>query len=240
MKRVLTLLIVMSAILFAVSPALAENNNDAPDTMSMYAMLEDSPARELGPIASTMQRVAPFANPKAGGARPMLLWFHWANQRKPFVPSLLFLLFTSTLISCVIPNWMQNAQAACRERFWRTFFTGALCAVLAMATVRVALLTMLGWPLAVFLVGAYELALLAGLSVMVLLLGQSIGYYLKVDKWSSRSDVRRLACILIGAILCAALLQIPGFGLLPRIGTRLLAMLSVVGLGALYRTLRRA
>src|SRR5688572_14010185 len=51
-----------------------------------YAMLDDKPVRELGPIASQMQRFAPWAPNKRVATRPMLIWFHWANQAKPFIP----------------------------------------------------------------------------------------------------------------------------------------------------------
>jgi len=73
---------------------------------------------------------------------------------------------------------------------------------------------------------------------MVLLIGESVGYYLKLDRWIKRPDVRRLACLLLGTLICVLLLQIPGVGILPKIGTRLVAMLALVGLGGLYRSRR--
>jgi hypothetical protein len=75
------------------------------------------------------------------------------------------------------------------------------------------------------------------LSVVSLLIGQSLGAWLRLCKlpFMNRPDVCRFAQLLLGALICALLLQIPGFGFLPKIGTRFVALLAVLGLGGLYR-----
>jgi hypothetical protein len=204
--------------------------------MGMYAMLE-APHEER-PGMQLMQRLLPMAEKRAVG-RPMLLWYHWANQRKPFGPSLVFLLFFSVTLSSLLPRWMSKSQVECKSHFWKSFLHGALVLAVAITSVRASLLTMIGWPLAIICMGLVQLFVIAGLTVLVLSLGQSIGFHLKVEKWITRPDVRRLFCILIGAVVCAALLQIPGVGILPRIGTRLVMLLAVVGVGGLFRSRHR-
>jgi hypothetical protein len=185
-----------------------------------------------------MERFSASGNARLA-PRPMLAWYHWANQRKPFGASLAFILFFSVTLSSLMPRWMSNSQAECKRHFWRTFFQGALLFAVAMTAVRVSLLTMLGWPLATLFMGLVQLMAVGGLTVLVLSLGQSVGFFLKADKWIRRPDVRRLFCLLIGSLICAALLQIPGAGPLPRVGTRLVALLAVVGVGGLFRSRRR-
>lgn len=211
-------------------------HGDMQQDLLMYAMLEVPPPPPHGG-AEILQRIAPFNSRRLGG-RPMLLWYYWANQPKRFLPSLAFLLFTSILISSCAPRWMVSAQGECKHHFWRSFLQGILAVAVAITAVRCGLITMIGWPLAVVLAGCLQLALVGGLSVLILLIGQAFGHYLRMDKWITRPDVRRLACILIGCLLIAALLQIPGVATLPRIGTRLVALLAVVGLGGLFRSRR--
>lgn len=233
-KLLLALLLVLSIGAAQAQPESAE----ATDDLSFYAMLDTKPTVESGPpVARIFERFAPFANRRAG-ARPMLIWYHWANQPKPFLSSFLLMLFASVVFTSLVPGFSQIAQTHCKARFWRTFFVGLLIAVLCICGVRIGLLTMIGWPMAVFLAGGFQLALLAGLSVMVLLIGQSLGYYAKMEKWIARPDARRLAYLVVGALVCAALIQIPGVGILPKIGTRLVMMLALVGLGGLWRARR--
>jgi hypothetical protein len=205
------------------------------DPIKLYALMETDFAPEPGPIARAWQQWVPIDRVKRG-ARPMLIWYHWANQPKPFVPSLLIILFASAVVTSVLPNWTVAAQAQCKAHFWRTFFVGALIGIVGITGIRAALATQIGWSLSILITAALELALVAGLSVMVLAIGQSVGYFLKMESWIQRPDIRRLAYLLLGALICAALLQLPGVGVLPKIGARLLGLLALVGLGGLYRT----
>jgi hypothetical protein len=233
-------------ILFAV-PVWADDDDhhDAPSAvhgdlqsdMMMYALLEMPPPPRQHDGAELMQRLAPFANRRIGG-RPMLLWYHWANERKRFFPAFAFLLFTSILISSCAPRWMTSAQGECKHHFWKSFLQGLLMVALGITAVRAGLVTMIGWPMAVLLAGLLQIALLGGLSCLILLIGQAFGHYLRLEKWITRPDVRRLTCIVIGCLLIALMLQIPGVATLPRIGTRLVAMLAIVGLGGLFRSRR--
>lgn len=208
------------------------------EEMKMYAMLDSQQMPEPGLLAQHLQKLVPIPNRKVG-IRPMLLWFHWANLPKPFGPCFLFILFISVSVTSVMPVWVKKAEMFCKQSFWRTFFVGCLIATLTITLIRGALLSMFGWPMSVLVAGAFQLSLLVGLSVMVLLIGESLGYYLKLDAWIKRPDVRRLACLVLGTLICVALLQIPGIGILPKIGTRLVAMLALVGLGGLYRSRQR-
>ena len=216
--------------------ALPAVHGDVQSDLMMYALLE-TPPPPTAAGARMIDGLSPL-NRRLGG-RPMLLWYHWANQHKRFLPSLAFLLFTAVLISSSAPHSITHAQGECKRHFWRCLLQGIFIVVLANTCVRAGVLTMIGWPLAIVLAGILELGLVAGLTVLILLLGQAIGHYLRMDKWITRADARRLACILLGALLIALLLQIPGFATLPRIGTRLVALLAIVGLGGLFRARRR-
>jgi hypothetical protein len=207
------------------------------DDMAMFALLEP-PRDQPSGMARWMEQFPRIGHRPTTG-RPLLVWYHWANQRKPFLPSLLFILFFSVTISSLMPHWTANAQSECKTRFWRTFFHGCMAMAIGLIAVRFSLMSKIGWPAAIILMGLVQITVLCGLSVLVLSVGQSVGTHLKLDKFIARHDVRRLTFILLGALVCALLLQIPGFGPLPRIGTRLVALLALVGVGGLVRTRRQ-
>lgn len=251
-SRAIAILIIILAFLIVSSAtnALAQPTPDSTsgaqtdsrtvdfDELGQYALLAPPASDEMGPLGDSLHKLrplVPFANPRIG-TRPMKVWFQWANRPKPFLPTFLILLFASFLITAMIPKWCDAAKAECKARFWKTFFVGLIVCLLGMAAVRIALLTMIGWPLSILISALVQLALLAGMSVIVLAIGQAIGFHLQFDKWIARPDARRLACILIGAAICALMIQIPPIGILPKLGTRLALMLAFVGLGGLYRT----
>jgi hypothetical protein len=202
------------------------------ENVRMYALLEPTPMPSNMPGARLAERF-----PQLGGqhiAAPRMLWFHWANGEKRPVAAFLFLLFFSVTLSALFPRWTAKAQVECKTHFWRSLLFGVLVVAVAVVAMRLSLATLLGWPLAILIMGGLQFLALTGLTAMIVLMGQSIGFYLKFETLIKRPDVRRLAYIVIGALL----LQIPGVGTLPRIGTRLVALLAMVGIGALFRARR--
>lgn len=234
-RRIVNLLAALLLVMtVSCTVAVGQDELEYERDIHMFAFLHAPPQEPRG-FGRLLQR-APIFEQQRLGTRPMVVWYHWANERKPFVPSLLFMLFFSITLTSLAPRWAANAQVECKARFWRMFLFGCLILAVAITAIRICLLTMLAWPAAIVLMGAIQIAVIGGLSVMTLSIGESIGSHLRADKWIARADVRRLFCLLIGSLICALLLQIPGFGPLPRIGTRLVGLLAVVGLGALFRS----
>lgn len=234
-RRIVNLLAALLLVMtVSCTVAVGQEESQYEREIQMFAFLQ-SPPHEPAGFGRFWQR-APIFEKQLMATRPMIVWYHWANQPKPLFLSLLFVLFFSVTLTSLAPRWAANAQVECKAKFWRMFLFGCLILAVTITAVRVCLLTMLGWPAAIVLMGAMQIAAIGGLSVMILSIGESIGSHLKVDKWIARADVRRLFCLLIGSVICALLLQIPGFGPLPRIGTRLVGLLAVVGLGALFRS----
>lgn len=181
-----------------------------------------------------------FGDPSAADTvRPMMQWREWANQPKPFLRSALFILFFSVVLWAAMPKRLELAESPVRTRFWRSFLLGVLVVAVGVVFARVSIRTMLGWPLGMLALAVLEFALLSGLAVMVSILGQRIGQLLALTRWplvGSRDSARRFAELLMGALVCALLLQIPALGPLPPLGTRLVSLLAVLGLGGIFRT----
>jgi hypothetical protein len=223
------MLLVQCCLFLVVSSSIAiaqdrEAAQAPSENIRMYALLEPTPMPSNMPGARLAERF-----PQLGGqhiATPRMLWFHWANGEKRPIAAFLF------------PKWTAKAQVECKTHFWRSLLFGVLVVAVAVVAMRLSLATLLGWPLAILVMGGLQFLALTGLTAMIVLMGQSIGFYLKFETLIKRPDVRRLAYIVIGALICALLLQIPGVGTLPRIGTRLVALLAMVGIGALFRARR--
>jgi hypothetical protein len=220
---------------------------DKGNPLYFYAFLEGKPDFPVGPVEEFL-RSQPFAREAIARIRrgegrfvvaPMLQWYCWANERKPFGHSLLFCLLVTLVTWAALPNRMASAQTACRQFFWKSLLAGVLCAVVAAVFVRAVFLTQIGWPLGVVLMGFIQLVLLCGLGIAASLLGHSVGVYLQLEKWvylRNHEGWRRFVEFLFGAVICALLVQIPCLGRLPRIGTRLVILLALLGVGGLYLT----
>ena len=212
-----------------------------------YAFIEEDPAGMNGPAYDLLKDKAFFKdlivphNENERKFRPMLQWRAWANQRQKFLPSLLFLGFFSFLGWWLIPSRLSAAAKECRSDFWKSVGTGILLGVLTVTANRTIFLTEIGWPLGILIAGAFQGAMLAGLAVAVFILGNSVNALIRLHKLPliAAKPTCSLNCDLItGSVLSALILQIPQLGDIPRIGTRLLALFALLGLGALYRQYR--
>jgi hypothetical protein len=230
------------------SPTQADGSTDgaamqADDSIYYYAFLEQRNAPTHGPAIDFL-RDKPFfrdliAAQEKQKFRPMVQWFYWANQRHPFGQAVGFLLLSNVVVWALLPERLRRAETEVREKFWRSFGYGVLVGAIAVLFMRTCFLTMIGWPLGILVGGALLFAALCGLAVTTSVLGRSITALLRIDKLKpmvERPDMLRLTQILVGVIVCALLLQIGGAGDLPKIGTRLVALFAILGIGALFRT----
>lgn len=217
------------------SVAQAASADSGADSIYFYAMMQ--PTGPIPPKLQNFLKKHPEVRSQLG-YRPMLQWAVWANKPKPFLPSLAFILVFALVDWALFPHWMSAAQTYCRERYWSTFWVGTLILGIAIWMVRMSVITLFNWPMGMFLGGLLQFISMAGLSVVVSMIGQTLAVLLKISKWSfigQREDAYRFAYLLLGALACSVLLQIPGIGDLPRIGPRLVGLLAILGFGGIFR-----
>lgn len=225
-----------------------QSTTDSSDLTYFFAFLAEDPQPLRGGIVEYF-RDKPFArdfisphDKEERKFRPMLQWRRWADRHQRFFPALGFIAFTSTLIWSLIPGILQAASEESRKSFWRCFGTGALMAALTMILTRSVFQTQLGWPLGILLAGLSQAAMLVGLAVAVFNLGHSVlllAQLNKINALSKNPAAFRVGELLVGSLLAALLLQIPPLGPVPQVGTRLLALFALLGVGSIYRILRR-
>lgn len=229
----------------AINPVSITDPADDED-MLFYAFLKNDPSQAPPFIAAFgnndfVKNFLLSTNREDAQFRPMLQWRRWAEQKQPFLRSWLFCLFTSWSFWILIPKKLQAAEQVCRKEFWTCQLNGFALAGICLILARAAFLTHLGWPLGILLIALFQLGLLLGLTIIVSLSGHRIALLLRLGKWplfSSRRGLCRFGELFLGTLLCAAILQIPVLGDLPRIGTRLVALFCLLGLGSLYKCLK--
>lgn len=170
--------------------------------------------------------------------RPILYWRAWSNRALPVIPSVGFVLLMSLVPWALIPKVMAETQACLRGKFWKSVFSGMFSLALSLTLIRCLVISDVGIPLAVLILSFLQLGLLLGISASSLLVGRTVLLRLHLTKsgWlSERPNLLLVSEIALGAGLIALLLQIPGIGVLPRIGTRLVMLLAILGLGSLVR-----
>lgn len=231
------------------SPELSFSPDDAEDrddTM-FYAFLEGDNKPGNGPLYDFL-RGRPGAHFLLGPhtrmehkVRPLMQWRRFADRRQRFVPAFLFLFGVSFLYWFIFPGTMQTSAEECKRNFWKSFGTGLLLAIIVLSLMRTAFLTQFGWPFGILLAGTVQAAVLAGLAVAIYDLGHAIILLSGVKNlpfFSSRPKLLRACDIFAGALLSALILQIPGAGVVPRVGTRLLSLFGLLGVGAICRVIK--
>lgn len=209
-----------------------------------FAFLEEDPNAPNGPVYDYLKD-KPFIrdiivphNAMERKFRPMMQWRAWAEKPQGFVASTLFIALVSFVCSWLFPKKIKEAARECRTNFWKSFGSGSLIAIVWTILTRSIFLTEIGWPLGVVLNALFQAAMLGGFSVVVLLLGSSLNAILKIhrlEQLNEKPAYLLVADLLVGSISAALILQIPGFGDIPRIGARLIALFAVLGLGSIYR-----
>lgn len=221
-----------------------ENAKNSFNKTLFYAFLEEDPSAPNGPVYDYLKD-KPFIsdiivprNEMERKFRPMMQWRSWAERQQPFIPATLFICLLSFVCSWLMPQKMKECARECRSNFWKSFGSGALVAVIWTVLTRSIFLTEIGWPLGVLLNALFQAAMLTGFSVAVFLLGNSLNAVFKVHRLhqlENKPNHQLVSDLVIGSLAAALILQIPEVGDIPKIGSRLLALFAVLGLGALYR-----
>lgn len=170
--------------------------------------------------------------------RPLLYFRMWANKPLPLVPSFLFLLFISLVASEVMPARMEVARQYYTNHYWKSLWSGLISCLLFTTLARALFASEIGVPLATVSLAALQFFVLIGVAISSTLIGQTIlsVFGPKQSIAVKRPWFERLAAPLVGSLLMSLLLVIPPLGILPRIGIRLIMLLSFLGMGAWFRT----
>lgn len=225
-----------------------DQENDDKDETMFYAFLEADNSQSHGPLLEMLKGRVGVQNLLQPHTkierkfRPMMQWRRWADKRQRFFPSFLFIFGLSFLYWFVMPGIMQSSAEECKSSYWKSFGTGVLLATIVLSLMRSVFVSQFGWPFGIVLAGTSQAAMLAGLAVAIYNFGHSVillSGLKRLHFFSSRPKLLRACDIFAGAFLSALILQIPGGGLLPRIGTRLLALFALLGVGAICRVLKK-
>ncbi|HEY9714771.1 MAG TPA: hypothetical protein V6C72_14985 [Chroococcales cyanobacterium] len=171
--------------------------------------------------------------------RPMLYWRWWSNQRPRPVLSFAILLIVSLIAVHFMPGNLAPAVQFCQSRFWRAMGSGILFSVLDLTVIRPLFITEICTPLAFLLLAVLQLLMLLGFAVVAHLLGNRVMVGLRLSKlamFQERPGFSRSISVLCGTLILTLILLIPGIGHLPRLGARLVALLAILGMGALLRS----
>lgn len=263
MKRLLLLILLMLVMLptaaFAqpASPVAGEQepstrsagalapNKESVDPSMFYAYLREMPEASSGPvenlIANQLFPGKSIQDTPLGMQRfrPMLQWRHWANQRQRLLPSFGFCFAASCILWIPFGRKLDFAAVICRARFWRSLFVGVLVCMLVMFFARLLFLSGVGWPAGILVIALMQLGLVTGLVVSVNLVGEAVARVIRLTHIAfvaERPVVQRGLFLFIGAFILSGVLLIPGPGMLPPIGPRLIMLFALLGLGALYRS----
>lgn len=248
----LTIVVFLWAPVAVASDATAALVPDSTDVASrrveeplFYAYLGEMPEASSGPVADLIVNKmfpgksiqdTPLGMQKF---RPMLQWRHWANQKQRFFPSLIFTFLVSFILWIPFGRRLDSAGAKFRQKFWRCLGSGVLVSVLLLFLARLLFLSDIGWPAGILTIAVAQLSLLAGLVVAVNLVGESIARAVRVTQIrfvGERPLLQRATFLFLGSLVLSGVLLIPGPMHLPPIGTRLILLFALLGLGALYKT----
>ncbi|MBI2810235.1 MAG: hypothetical protein HYX67_05340 [Candidatus Melainabacteria bacterium] len=199
----------LSAFCFLGSAVGAQEDSTP---VSISAATVPGETESSSPYVSLARQFQPDLSKEDLRRRPLLYFRMWANKPLPMVPSFLFLLFITVVASELMPAFTTAARALFASE--------------------------IGVPLAVLSLAVLEFFLLVGTTISVTLIGQTILSVLSPKRAPSakRHWVKRLAAPLVGSLLLSLLLIIPPLGILPRVGIRLIMLLSFLGMGAWFRT----
>lgn len=226
-----------------------DNNADLNSEASFYAFLSDKNLEPSGPVYGYLKDKPFFQAFMKDGQigenkfRPVLQWRHWADKRQPFFASLVFCFFVSLLLWSLAPGKLKAAESSAKTEFWPSFGFGLLATGLIVFSARTFFLTHIGWPLGIVTMAGFQLSLLIGLAIAVSLLGHAVVVLIKVKDlgiFKNNPVCLRFWEYLIGALICALILQIPAPTGLPQPGTRILALMAILGFGALVRNWQKS
>ncbi len=229
--------VLLSASCLFCSATLAAEEESSP--VSISAVTVPSETDTAAPSVGLAQQFQPNSLKKEDLRRRPLLYFRlWANKPLPLVPSFLFLFFITVVASEIMPARMEVARRYYANNYWRSLWSGILATLLFTTSARALFASEIGVPLAVVSLAALEFFILIGTTISTTLIGQTILSVLNPKRApaTTRHWAKRLAAPLVGSLLLSLLLIIPPLGILPRVGIRLIMLLSFLGMGAWFRT----
>jgi len=169
--------------------------------------------------------------------RPFLYFRLWANRPLRIVPMSLFVFVMTLVLGYAMKSNFAVAHQTIRRQFWRCFGQGFITILIVLSFVRPLYASVIGTPLAQLLVGLVELLLLIGLAATVILIGETC---LKrtglADKFGSHDRLYRLSVTTLGSIFVGLIMALPGIGMLPPVGIRLVLYFCILGSGGLLRS----
>lgn len=222
------------------APAAAANSDES----RFYAYLGEAPMAGDAPFAdrfvNRLMPGRPFQQSQFAAAkfRPMLQWRHWANKRLRFLPAFLFCFAVSSIFWLAMGKQLELAGAACRQHFWRSLFAGIVVSVLLLFLARLAFLSEIGWPLGIVVIGLLQLVLVCGLSVSINLVGCALATVCRLGQvklLTRKPALARGLFLLLGSLVIALTVLISAPMHLPPVGSRIMLMLALLGVGGLYR-----
>lgn len=209
-----------------------------------YSYLGEQPEQSAGPVEVLLvEKLFPGKSveetPFGAKYRPMLQLRYWANQRQRFFPAFAFCFGAACILWIPFGKKLEAAAALTRGRFWRALFVGVMVSMIILTLAKLFFVSAVGWPAGILTIGILQLGMTAGLVVMVNVVGEAIARVIRlmhVSFIAERPVLQRGVFLLIGSIILAGVLLIPGPMHLPPIGTRLILLFALVGLGALYKS----
>ncbi len=194
-----------------------------------------------------------FARFEAGDIRkrPMMYWRRFADRHLPPVGTFLFFFFFNTTFCLAFRKRVEVASRCVSKSFWKSLLVGMLFVILMATGARLCFDSALYTPCALLILGVVQLLSLAGLAVSSRTVGLAVLNKLGFSKGATEvatdsadatltekleSKFEYLAPVFVGTILFTLIALLPGLGPLPRLGTRFIMWLSLLGLGALVRT----
>jgi len=170
---------------------------------------------------------------------PVLSFRHWMVERKPLPATFLFCMFIGLLGTAFFPKQISVAAECCRTQFWRCLGRATLSGIVVLITIIILDRLVITESLATVLIALMQFVLVAGLSVGVSMLGDRVLERTKITNIEYLKTHPRVATflkLLIGSLLIALIVQLPGLGKLPRIGIRIAVLIAILGAGGLLKT----
>lgn len=180
-----------------------------------YTSPQALPAEQLARVSGSVRREEAPEPLKANQSGAALGWFH---------PVLFFsMLVSGALLALVFPGAVQGTQQAIRERPLRSMLAGLilLCAVPPMALLF--MVTVVGAPIGLGLLAMYPVVLMLGYLAVAFALGRRVADALKQPQYGGLW--RQLAFLAVALILLRLV------ALIPVLGTLLLLMAWIAGVG---------
>lgn len=218
----------------------AESSEEAHSAPSQIEIEENERIERFkNALPPSMRHLVPDSSARMRHQQPVLSFKRWANEKKRFIPTFLFCMFAGLIGTAFFPSQIAIAQECCRNQFWRSLGRATLVGMITIISVIVLDRMLITKALANLLIAVLELTLIAGLSVGISLIGDRVMAKTGLDKNEYLQTHPRLATIikvLIGSLLIALIVQIPGAGKLPRIGIRIATLIAILGSGGLLKT----